>query len=59
MKSFKSNICGDIDVKINDNGGAIKTIEIKQEDDCVVIAEKSTALNLVDYLLKISEQLEG
>lgn len=59
MKVFKSKKCSNIKVVINPNDGLIKTIDIKQEDEIVVISEKSVALEFAAYILKISEKLEG
>lgn len=58
MKVFESKKCSDIEVVINPNGGLITTIDIRQDDELVVISEKSIALEFAAYILKISEKLE-
>lgn len=58
MKVFESKKCSDIEVFINPNGGLITTIDIKQDDEVVVISEKSMGLEFAAHILKISEKLE-
>ena len=58
MKVFESKSCSDIQVVINPNGGLMTTIDIKQDDEIVVISEKSLALEFALYILKVSGRLE-
>lgn len=60
MKVFKSKMCSDLDIQvlINKNDGLIKTIDIKQDNEVVIISQKSIALEFASYILKISEKLE-
>lgn len=58
MKAFECKNCSDIEIFINENGGLLPTIDIRQDEDVVVISEKHKAIEIAKYILKISEYLE-
>ncbi len=58
MRIFESKSCSDIEIFVNENDGLIKTIDVYQDGDVVVISEKCKAIEIAEYILKISEYLE-
>lgn len=58
MRIFEIENCKNIEIFVNENGGLSPTIDIYQDEGVVVISEKSKAIEIAKYILKISEYLE-
>lgn len=59
MNEFTQKISNKIDVSLVSNDCAFFTIDISQDDDLIVISDKNTAVEIANYIMKLSEKLEG
>lgn len=59
MNEFKQKISNKIDVILVSNDCAFFTIDISQDEDLIVISDKNKAIEIANYIMRLSEKLEG
>lgn len=59
MNEFTQKLSSKIDVSLVSDDCTFFTIDISQDDDLIVITDKNKAVEIANYIMKLSEKLEG